>query len=69
MSGMADPEKPAGRKRRKPSPPPAVEGDDPARREKIAAIKKAVEDGTYRVSSDDVAQKLIEHMLQPKKTN
>jgi anti-sigma28 factor (negative regulator of flagellin synthesis) len=43
-----------------------VPGVDEARLDKIARIKKSVEDGTYQVSSDDVARKLIEHMLKPK---
>jgi anti-sigma28 factor (negative regulator of flagellin synthesis) len=46
--------------------PDAVPAVDEARLEKIARIKKAVEDGTYQVSSDDVARKLIEHMLKPR---
>ena len=44
---------------------PAPDAEE-ARQQKIARIKKAVEDGTYEVSSDDVARKLIEHMLKPK---
>jgi hypothetical protein len=39
--------------------------DDP-RREKIESLKKAVADGTYAVSAEEVARKLIEHMLEPK---
>jgi flagellar biosynthesis anti-sigma factor FlgM len=39
---------------------------DEARREKIEKLKKAVADGTYNVSADVVARKLIEHMLEPK---
>jgi anti-sigma28 factor (negative regulator of flagellin synthesis) len=46
--------------------PDGVPAVDEARLQKIARIKKAVEDGTYQVSSDDVARKLIEHMLKPK---
>ena len=36
-----------------------------ARREKIESLKKAVADGTYTVSAEEVARKLIEHMLEP----
>ena len=46
-----------------PDADPAV---DDVRWEKVARIKKALEDGTYHVSSEDVARKLIEHMLRPK---
>jgi len=41
-------------------------GVDPARREKIEKIKKALADGTYRISNEDVARKVIEHMREPK---
>ena len=39
---------------------------DEARRGKIEKLKKAVADGTYSVSAEEVAGKLIEHMLEPK---
>jgi anti-sigma28 factor (negative regulator of flagellin synthesis) len=39
---------------------------DPKRLQKIEKLKQAVADGTYRVSAEDLARKLIEHMLQPK---
>jgi flagellar biosynthesis anti-sigma factor FlgM len=39
---------------------------DEARREKIEKLKKAVADGTYNVSAEEVALKLIDHMLEPK---
>jgi anti-sigma28 factor (negative regulator of flagellin synthesis) len=39
---------------------------DEARREKIEKLNKAVADGTYSVSAEEVASKLIEHMLEPK---
>jgi Anti-sigma-28 factor, FlgM len=39
---------------------------DDVRLEKIANLKKALADGTYSVSDEEVARKLIEHMLEPK---
>ena len=39
---------------------------DEARREKIEKLEKAVADGTYSVSAEEVAGKLIEHMREPK---
>jgi flagellar biosynthesis anti-sigma factor FlgM len=39
---------------------------DVGRREKIESLKKAVADGTYSVSAEEVARKLMEHMLEPK---
>jgi flagellar biosynthesis anti-sigma factor FlgM len=39
---------------------------DKARREKIEQLKQAVADGTYNVSAEEVARKLIDHMLEPK---
>ncbi|MGC2402128.1 MAG: flagellar biosynthesis anti-sigma factor FlgM [Acidobacteriaceae bacterium] len=40
-----------------------IDGD---RRKKIAALKQAVADGTYKVSADQLADKLIDQMLEPK---
>ena len=39
---------------------------DQARREKIEQLKQAVADGTYNVSAEKVADKLIDHMLERK---
>ena len=39
---------------------------DEERRKKIAKLKQAVADGTYYVSAEELADKLIEHMLEPK---
>jgi hypothetical protein len=73
---MDDAHKPPPGKRKK-SPRPAVPdaslrpglvpdaGIDPERREKIEKIKQALRDGTYRISNEDVARKLIEHMREP----
>jgi anti-sigma28 factor (negative regulator of flagellin synthesis) len=61
-SAAADP----GASAEKPADPTDVKGIDHDRRKKIAKLKKAVEDGTYRVSNEEVARKLIEHMLEPK---
>jgi flagellar biosynthesis anti-sigma factor FlgM len=61
-----DPGKPAeaadGAKRPSDSESSIVE----ARREKIEKLKQAVADGTYNVSAEKVADKLIAHMLEPK---
>jgi anti-sigma28 factor (negative regulator of flagellin synthesis) len=38
--------------------------DDATRALRVAVLKKAVADGLYYVRSSDVADKLIEHMLQ-----
>jgi anti-sigma28 factor (negative regulator of flagellin synthesis) len=42
-------------------------GIDPERRQKIEKIKQALADGTYRISDEDVARKLIEHMRDPQR--
>jgi Anti-sigma-28 factor, FlgM len=39
---------------------------DEQRRKKIDLLKQAVADGTYDVSAEQLADKLIEHMLEPK---
>jgi hypothetical protein len=40
--------------------------EDSERRKKINDLKQAVSDGTYHVSPEEVARKIIEHMLEPK---
>jgi anti-sigma28 factor (negative regulator of flagellin synthesis) len=35
------------------------------RQEKLAKLKKSLDDGTYSVSSDEVARKVIEYMRKP----
>jgi anti-sigma28 factor (negative regulator of flagellin synthesis) len=39
---------------------------DEERRKKIAALRQAVADGSYHVSAEQLADKLIDHMLEPK---
>ena len=57
-----DPGQPTEAPAKQPSEPPI----DEARREKIEKLKQAVADGTYNVSAEKVADKLIAHMLEPK---
>ncbi len=47
---------------------PVVDDDatDEVRLKKIASLRKAVADGTYKVSDEEVARKIIESMLEPK---
>jgi anti-sigma28 factor (negative regulator of flagellin synthesis) len=51
-----------------PSNPPNVQDPvlDENRRKKIARLKQSVSDGTYHVPADQLADKLIDHMLDPK---
>jgi len=37
--------------------------DSPARMEHIARLRTAIAEGRYHVSADDLAQKMIDHML------
>ena len=39
---------------------------DAQRLQKITRLKQAIDAGTYHVSADDLADKLIAHMLEPK---
>ena len=39
---------------------------DAERLKKINNLKQAVADGTYHVSAEEVARKVLEHMLEPK---
>jgi anti-sigma28 factor (negative regulator of flagellin synthesis) len=45
---------------------PADSAPDAERQKKINDLKQAVADGTYHVSAEEVARKIIEHMLEPK---
>ncbi len=38
---------------------------DLERQEKLAKLKKSLDDGTYRVSPEEVARKVIEYMRKP----
>jgi flagellar biosynthesis anti-sigma factor FlgM len=47
-----------------PTPPErnSLDDIDEERLKKIARIKQAIDDGTYHISAQDVAEKIIEHM-------
>lgn len=49
-----------------PTPPDnnSLDAIDEERLQKIAKIKQAIADGTYHVSAQDVAAKIIEHMRE-----
>jgi hypothetical protein len=58
---------PSGKDRRATDPLHVIDDlIDEERLKKIARLKQAVADGTYHVSAEDLADKLIAHMLEPK---
>jgi anti-sigma28 factor (negative regulator of flagellin synthesis) len=62
-SGMNQPDNPS---KVNPFDPADEKAIDEERLKKIATLKQAVADGTYHVSPEELADKLIEHMLEPK---
>jgi anti-sigma28 factor (negative regulator of flagellin synthesis) len=67
-TGMVRRDNPAVTDRRAADPLSTLECNviDEERLKKIASLKQAVADGTYHVSPEALADKLIEHMLEPK---
>ena len=67
-TGMVPRDNPAVTDRRAADPLSALDCNviDEERLKKIASLKQAVADGTYHVSPEALADKLIEHMLEPK---
>jgi flagellar biosynthesis anti-sigma factor FlgM len=57
-SGMDDVDNPA------PPDNSSLDAIDEERLQKIAKIKQAIADGTYHVSAQEVARKIIEHMRE-----
>jgi hypothetical protein len=62
-SGMTQPDNPL---QASPFDPLDEKVIDEERLKKIAKLKQAVGDGTYHVTPEELADKLIEHMLEPK---
>ncbi len=67
-TGMDRRDNPAVTDRHEADPLSALDCDliDEEHVKKIARLKQAVADGTYHVSPEALAEKLIEHMLEPK---
>jgi flagellar biosynthesis anti-sigma factor FlgM len=40
----------------------------PERMERVASLRKAIAEGTYRISAADIAEKIIAHMLTNRPT-
>jgi Anti-sigma-28 factor, FlgM len=66
--GMDNPDHPSTEDPRPADPLNALNENvtDEERLRRIARLKQAVADGTYHVSAEQLADKLIEHMLEPK---
>lgn len=67
-TGMDNPDNPSPDAPRPADPLNALDDHviDEERLKKIARLKQSVADGTYHVSPEQLADKLIEHMLEPK---
>jgi hypothetical protein len=64
---MDDRDNPSSNDRPAIHPLPAIDDViDEQRLKKISRLKQAVADGTYHVSAEDLADKLIVHMMEPK---
>jgi Anti-sigma-28 factor, FlgM len=68
LNGMDHPGNPSPGDRRPADPPKPVDDNviDEERLKNVARLKQAVADGTYHVTAEQLADKMIEHMLEPK---